>query len=193
MDNETWYVNITSMNLDQFSLLLTIGSGLLLYVVVTSMIIYALSSKTRERMHNASYYLYMKLMGLVAITATVCVLIYQYVYETPVCEYCWWQRIFMFPIDIVVLASIFLKIRKNQIITGVLATIGLVYAIIHYWYHYQSIILNRDVDSGCSIIGITPSCTESSVLIFGFVTIPLMAVFTFISIIWLSYLAHKAK
>ncbi len=182
-----------TLNLDGYSLLLTIASGIVLYATVTSMIIYTFSPKTRERMHNASYYFYMKIMGVLAILATVSVLIYQYIYETPVCEYCWWQRIFMFPIDIVVLVSIFLKIRKNQIITGILASIGLVYAIVHYWYHYQSIILNRDVDSGCSIIGITPSCTDSSVLVFNFVTIPLMAVFIFISLIWLSFLAHRAK
>lgn len=181
------------LNLDQFSLLLTIGVSILFYTTVVSMFAYAFIPKTRDRMQSMSYYFYMKLIGVISIFATISVLVYQFIYETPVCEYCWWQRIFMFPIDIVVVASIFLKIRKNQVITGVLAFIGFIFATVHYWYHYQSIILNRDVDSGCSIIGIVPSCTESSVLIFGFVTIPLMAVFTFASLIWLSYLAHKAK
>ena len=150
-------------------------------------------AEIRAKLQSIDYFVYIKLIGLFAIGATLGALTYQFAYKTPVCEYCWWQRIFMFPIDIVVLASIFLKIRKNQIITGVLAFIGLVFATVHYWYHYQSIILNRDVDSGCSIIGITPSCTESSVLVFNFVTIPLMAVFVFISLIWLSFLAHRAK
>lgn len=181
------------MNLDQYSLILTIGVSVLFYLTLVSIFAYFFVPKTRQRMEELSYYFYMKLIGLIAISATISVLIYQFIYETPVCQYCWWQRIFMFPIDIVVLASIFLKIRKNQVITGVLSLIGLAFASVHYWYHYQSVILNRDVDSGCSIIGIVPSCTESSVLVFDFVTIPLMAAFTFFSLLWLSFLTHRAR
>lgn len=88
----------------------------------------------------------------------------------------------MFPIDIIAIGSIIFNIRKNEVIIGALSTIGFAIASYHYYLHYQSVVLNMDVQTGCSLLGITPSCTDTPVVVFGFITIPLMAVIAFAAI-----------
>ena len=88
----------------------------------------------------------------------------------------------MFPIDIVVAGTLLFRIRKNEIIIGALSTIGFLIASYHYYLHYQSVVLNLDVQAGCSLLGITPSCTDTPVVVFEFITIPLMAVVAFATI-----------
>ena len=181
------------MELNQYSEILSIMTLSLIFIVIIHLIFYLFSKKVNSYTKNVDYFLYLKMIGIIAITSTVGVLIYQFIYNTPVCEYCWWQRIFMFPIDIIILTSIICKIKKNEIITLILSFIGLVFASVHYWYHYQNVVLGNEVSSGCSIIGIVPSCTNTSVVVWGFFTIPLMATFAFTTIIWLSYLAYKSN
>ena len=99
----------------------------------------------------------------------------------------------MFPIEIVALGSIILETKRNEYIMGALALIGSGFAGYHYYYHYQVAVQGHDLTMPCSSIGIVPSCTDASVMVFGFVTIPLMALITFISILWLVFLATRAS
>jgi disulfide bond formation protein DsbB len=181
------------MNLEQYSLVITLACAILLFAMLLSIIAYFFVPDTKKRLVNVSYNKYLKLIGFFALFSTAGALIYQFIYETPVCEYCWWQRIFMFPIDIIIIGSILYKIKKNEIIVGILATIGFVIASVHYYFHYQNVVLGNLIDSGCSVIGIIPSCSNTPVVVFNFVTIPLMAMVSFLAIIWLCFLAVKTK
>lgn len=85
------------------------------------MIAFILSKKARIALAKIDYFLYMKIVGIIAILSTMFAMTYQLYYELPVCILCWWQRIFIFPIDIIVLVSLWKKIRGNHIITGILS------------------------------------------------------------------------
>ena len=62
------------------------------------------------------------MIGMIAILSTTFALVYQLHYELLVCILCWWQRVFIFPIDIVVVVTLWKRIRGNHMITGLLAT-----------------------------------------------------------------------
>jgi len=178
------------MNLEQYSVALSVALVLLSAATLISIFAFVFSKSGREKMKGVDYFVYIKLIGVFSIIATVGALVYQFVYKTPVCEYCWWQRIFMFPIDIIVIVSVWKKIKSNEIIIGILAVIGGLFAAVHYYFHYQVAILDNLLSMPCSSIGIIPSCTETPVLIWGFITIPLMALVVFLVILWLVFLAR---
>jgi len=181
------------MNLEQYSTLLSVVLVFLSLATIISIFGFIFSQKIREKLQSLDYFLYIKLIGLLSIIATISVLVYQFVYKTPVCEYCWWQRIFMFPIDFIVIGSLFNRIKKNEYVIAVLAIIGGTFAAVHYYFHYQVAVLENLLVLPCSSVGLIPSCTENSILIWGFITIPLMALVVFISIVWVAYLAWYSE
>ncbi len=181
------------MTLDEYSIALSIALIALSIGTIASIISYFTSAKARAFHQKQNYFTYIKLIGVFAVIATIGALVYQFVYATPVCEFCWWQRIFMFPIDIIALLSVSNSIRGNESIIAVLAMIGGLIAAYHYYFHVQVAILGKILEMPCSTLGIVPSCTESPVIVFGFITIPLMALIVFLVILWLVFLSTKAS
>lgn len=80
--------NLICMNLEQYSLFLTIACALLLLAVLISMFAYFFVPDTKKRLLSVRYFTYIKLIGFFALVSTVGALIYQFIYDTPVCDYC---------------------------------------------------------------------------------------------------------
>lgn len=146
--------------------------------------------KTREVILSQDYFLFVQLIGIVAIISTLGALTYQYVYSTEVCILCWWQRIWMFPIEIMVGVSLWYRVRVVHLMTLISSAIGLFFAAYHYYYHFLGFVLGRTVSLPCDLGGLLPACTESPILIFKFITIPFMALVAFLAIFVLSLFAH---
>lgn len=182
------------MSLDLYSYLLSISVLALWVCTLLSLIGYLCSTKIRTRIQNIPYFHIVKLIGFLAIFSTIWVMIYQLYYELEVCELCWWQRIFMFPIDIIVLVSLYYRTKTNHVIIGILSAFGIFFAWYHYYYHFRGWVLGEIVSLPCSVGGLLPACTDNNgILQFGFVTIPLMALLVFSTILWLSYVAHRVQ
>ncbi len=91
------------------------------------------------------------------------------------CRYCWWQRIFMYPLAIILLIAAFrreISIRRYAL---PLAFIGLGVAARHIW------LQSFPDDSGTC--GISAPCSSKLVEAFGFLTIPQMTGMCFVLII----------
>ena len=182
------------MTLDLYSLLLSISVLALGTITLLILIGYIGSSQVRAKIQDIPYFRIVQFIGFLSIFSTIWVMIYQLYYELEVCELCWWQRIFMFPIDIIVLVSLYYKTRTNHMIIGILSAFGIFFAGYHYYYHFRGWVLGEIVSLPCSVGGLLPACTDNNgILQFGFVTIPLMALIVFIAILWLSYVAHQVK
>lgn len=180
--------------LELYSTILAIGVLGIAAIVAISLILFVVSKKVRKRMQDISYRYYMSAIGILSLGATIFALTYQLWYGLLVCELCWWQRIFMFPIEFIVTVTLIKKIYGNHLATGALSVFGIFFAGYHYFLHYKSWVLKEDVFSSCSVGGILPSCTDPAwVVIFGWLTIPFMALIIFISIFWLSILAGTTK
>lgn len=105
---------------------------------------------------------------LVALVATIGSLIYSEVIHFPPCRLCWFQRIAMYPMAVVLLVGAIRREFQVKYYALPLALIGLGISIYHY-------IIQRvpSVESGAC--DPTNPCSAIFVDIFGFISIPFMA------------------
>lgn len=182
------------MTLDQYSVLLTVGLFALFGILIVSAALYLLVPGIKKHIQSHSYANFLAALGLVSATSIAGALIYQLVYLTPVCELCWWQRIFLFPISIIALVALWYRTKEAHITIAILSAFGLFYAAYHYYYHFQGLVLGNTLALPCSSGGLLPACTDSPILTFGFVTIPFMGILVFSSMLILALFAHtRAK
>jgi disulfide bond formation protein DsbB len=109
------------------------------------------------------------LAWLVALVATVGSLIYSEVVHFTPCRLCWFQRIAMYPMAIVLLVGAIRREYQVKVYALPLALIGLGISIYHY-------LIQRfpDLESTSSCDPNNP-CSAIFVDIFGFISIPFMA------------------
>ena len=91
------------------------------------------------------------------------------------CTYCWYERIAMYPLVIVLGIGILIKDNKSWLYGLPLSIIGLLITI----YHYQLQMFPNQNSPTCST---EVSCTGTWIKEFGFVTMPFMALSTFLLI-----------
>ena len=117
------------------------------------------------------------LATMIAVGATFGSLYFSEIRNFVPCEYCWYQRIVMYPLALILLIA---TIRRDKNIIPYalsLSLSGLALSV----YHYQ-LQLFPEQSSSC---GLDASCTYRWIEVFGFITIPLLALtsFAFISMI----------
>jgi len=113
-----------------------------------------------------------------ALAATLGSLFYSEIRHYTPCLLCWYQRIFMYPQVIILGIAWWKSDRRVWQYSVPLSIIGGLIALLHY---YEQVTLNPLAP--CSTIGYSASCTESFVLRYGYITIPLMAVTAFLMIL----------
>ncbi len=179
------------MNLEQYSTVLSVLVLLLGAATILSILGAFYSQSLRTKLSAISYTCLLQAIALLATIATLGALTYQYIYLTPVCVLCWWQRIFIFPIEIIIAVTLWTKTKMNHLIVGLMAAIGLPIAAYHYYGHYQKYVAGNPFLLPCSTNPLESSCSNSPIVTFGFITIPFMALVVFVAILWLTYLAHQ--
>lgn len=118
----------------------------------------------KEKLNNALPYL----AWIIALLATVGSLFFSEVMDLPPCVLCWYQRIAMYPLVLIIGVGIIIRDRRMKYYALPLSLIGLAISIYHNLLYY-----------GLIPESITP-CTEgvpcNAVQIewLGFITIPLM-------------------
>jgi disulfide bond formation protein DsbB len=163
-----------------------VGIGTIVSILITISLWVLLFLKETEN----SYFLFIKKHAfhfgfLLALGATAGSLIYSELFHFAPCTFCWWQRIFMYPQLIVLGSGIYLKDLKVWITSILLSSIGACFSIYH-------ILLQAGIigpSGACATAGV--SCTKIDVLIFGWLTIPIMCLSLFVGILTLSYIAHR--
>ena len=116
----------------------------------------------------------MELATLVAVGATLGSLYFSEIRNFLPCEFCWYQRIAMYPLALILLIATIRRDRKIIPYALALSTIGAIISA----YHYQ-LQLFPGQGSSC---GLDASCAYKWVEVFGFVTIPLLAFGSFLLI-----------
>ncbi len=178
------------MTLELYSTILVAGSIAMFAALIGACVMYAFFRTVREKLRQVRYERYIAALAAVSILSIAGSLIYQLVYMTPVCELCWWQRIFLYPISVITLVALWYKTRETHVMVAILSAFGLFYALYHYYYHFQGFVLGNTLTLPCSYGGLMPACTDSPILIFGFATIPFMGIMVFGSLLVLCGLAY---
>lgn len=123
---------------------------------------------------------------LVAVVATLGSLFFSEVMGLQPCVLCWYQRIFMYPLTVILLVALFpLDLRVIRYALP-LAVIGCGFAVYHYLVYSGYI---PESLQPCSKDG--PSCSEVNLELFGFITIPMMSILSFALLIVLLLIVRK--
>lgn len=121
---------------------------------------------------------------LVASVSTLGALFFGEVMHLPPCVLCWYQRIFMFPLALVLPIGMFPFDRKVVRYALPLAALGWLFAAFHV------LLIAGVIPEGMKPCTQGVPCSEKVIEWFGFVTIPLLALVAFSTIIALLVLAH---
>ncbi len=116
---------------------------------------------------------------VVSLTAALGSLYFSEVVHFEPCKLCWFQRIFMYPLPIILEISIRNRLEEIWRIVLPLSLIGGLIAIYHYYFQISGNPLIP-----CSAVGFSVSCSERFFTYFGYITIPWMSfsAFTLVSL-----------
>lgn len=113
---------------------------------------------------------------VIALVATVGSLFFSEVMDLPPCVLCWYQRIALYPLVLLIGAGIIMRDGRMKYYTLPLCLAGLVVSVYHNLLYYGVIPATL---TPCSP---GASCTERQIEWFGFITIPLMGLVAFIGL-----------
>jgi disulfide bond formation protein DsbB len=143
----------------------TIVAGLL-FILLIAQKFFALDALTRWLNRHG-----VLLSFIVALLSMAGSLVYSNVIGFEPCMLCWWQRIFLYPLVVILGVAL---IRKDHL-SAKWTTLPLVITSAGIsTYHY---LVQRFLENGpaCSVLGQSASCDGFYLFEFGYVTIPMMA------------------
>lgn len=122
---------------------------------------------------------------LVAAVATVGSLYFSEVADYLPCRWCWFQRVAMYPLSVILLVAAVRRDRGVRWYVAPVAALGLAVSTYHFLLErYPSLD-----DGACAAVG--PSCTDVWFREFGFITLAFMAGAGFIAILTFAVLAPR--
>jgi len=122
---------------------------------------------------------------LIAMAALFGSLFFSEVMGLKPCVLCWWQRIFIYPLAVLFLVGMFPLDRSVVRYTLPLAVIGLGFAIYHY------LLYSGYIPESLQPCSEDLSCTKINLELMGFVTIPMLSIFSYSAIIALLLIFRK--
>lgn len=121
---------------------------------------------------------------IIAMTATLGSLFYSEVAGYLPCELCWYQRIAMYPLVILIFMSIWRRERATLDYSLALAIVGLAFSGYHNYIYFKSFSLGA-----CSLDGV--SCLAQYMTEFGYITIPVMSLTAFSAVVFLLLISNR--
>jgi disulfide bond formation protein DsbB len=112
----------------------------------------------------------------ISLAATIGSLYFSEILHLPPCVLCWYQRIFMYPLVLLIPIGLSLKDKNLPRYILPLSSIGLIIALFHNLLYYGVI---PEAVGPCTA-GI--SCTVRQIEWFGFISIPLLSLLAFAGI-----------
>lgn len=129
--------------------------------------------------------LYLYLAWLMACVSVAGSFFFSNYLKLPPCSLCWYQRIFMFPLVVVLGVGYLTQDKKNHFYSLPLISVGWLIAFYHNLIYYKFMDGELVPCTG----GV--SCTERQLDLFGFLSIPLMSFISFTILLILVYLNLK--
>lgn len=112
----------------------------------------------------------------IALTGTLGSLFFSLVMELPPCDLCWYQRIALYPLVVIIAVGIGLGDTRWKWYAMPLVAAGLVLSVYHNLLYYG--IIPEDIVPCTEGI----PCTARQMELLGFITIPLMGLAAFVSL-----------
>ena len=122
---------------------------------------------------------------IMALVATLGSLYYSEIAGFEPCKYCWFQRILMYPLVIVMYIAI--RIKDKHVSRYVLPISGI--GTLLAGYHYLTQL--GWLPSTCVATGYSVGCAKIFVMTFGYITIPMMSFTAFLLIFVLQVISRR--
>lgn len=190
------------LTFQQFADINTVGILLLLIASVLFSVLFLYKDKIKNKVfskfinnifENIKYIDIVRMLFVILLIAVVGANVYERIYGDLPCEYCWYQRILIYPMLFLTLAESFFMTKVVHKFLSVFAVMTLFLASYHYYYHFQKYVMDNILSLQCSNNPLVPSCTEAGVVSFGFVTMPLLSALMALSIILILTVLYKIK
>lgn len=117
---------------------------------------------------------------LISLCGTVISLVFSELLKLPPCDLCWYQRIAMYPLVLILGIGMY---RKDSHVNSY----ALPFSIIGLLISTYQIIIQAFPSSSMHICSVGVSCTEDGLNLFGFITIPMLSFLGFLLITILLY------
>lgn len=114
---------------------------------------------------------------ILATVATLGSLFFSEVMGLKPCVLCWYQRIFMYPLVVILLVGMFPLDKRVVRYALPLAIIGWLFAVYHY------LVYSGYIPEGLQPCDQEASCAEINLELFGFITIPMLSIMSYTAII----------
>jgi len=124
---------------------------------------------------------------IVATVATLASLFFSEVMDVPVCSLCWYQRIAMYPLVLILALGLFPYEPKVVRFAAALAAVGWLIALFHVLV-VAGVVPERV--QPC-VQGIP--CSETHIALFGFLNIPVLSLLTFSLIVAMLFLSRRKE
>jgi disulfide bond formation protein DsbB len=108
-----------------------------------------------------------------ALVATLGSLFFSEVMGLTPCSLCWYQRILMYPLVVILAVGILVRDERVRLYALPLSVAGLAVAVYHNLLYYGVL------PEGLTQCSLGVSCTDRQLELFGFLTIPLMSMTAF--------------
>jgi len=114
---------------------------------------------------------------ILAIVSTLGSLFFSEVMGFKPCVLCWYQRIFMYPLVVILLVGMYPLDKRVVRYALPLAVIGWLFAVYHY------LLYSGFIPEGLAPCDQDNSCKEADLEMFGFITIPMLSILSYTAII----------
>lgn len=111
-----------------------------------------------------------------SLIATLGSLFFSEILHFPPCTLCWYQRICIYPLVLILAVCIMKKDKNAPYFVLPLSLIGLVISL------YQNLLIYKIIPEGFAPCTVGVSCTTKYIAYFGFVTIPFLSMLAFLVI-----------
>ena len=132
--------------------------------------------KNKDQTSNSNWAIVF-ICWLIASVSTLGSLFFSEIMDFPPCALCWYQRIFMFPLVIIFLTGLFPLDKSIIKYTLPLALAGWGFAFYHY------LLYSGFIPESIQPCSQGVSCSETYLDLFGFLTIPMLSLISFSSIV----------
>ena len=126
------------------------------------------------------------LAWIIALVATAGSLFFSEVMQLPPCVLCWYQRIAMYPLVLIIGVGIVTRDRRLKSYALPLALVGLLISV------YHNLLYHGLIPESITPCAEGVSCTSRQIEWLGFITIPLLALTAFVAVS-LCLLFYKSK
>ncbi len=147
-----------------------------------------MSARLIKRIINLmSSIVWLRINFLIALSATIGSLYFSEIMKFPPCTLCWYQRICIYPLVIIFGVGLLTEDYGHRKYSGPLITIGLALAVYHNLLYFE--VISQPLVPCTGAV----SCSSKQLELFGFITIPLLALIGFISMICVLFLESRSK